>query len=114
VGDTLSELAVAGAGARTAAVARELTKQFEEVRRGTVAELATYYTESPPRGEVVIVVAGGRDEAPSEDALRERARALRAEGLSARDVARRLGEAGAARNLAYRLAHEGGPVDEGD
>ena len=106
--DTLAELRDSGLGARRACVARELTKQFEEVRRGTVAELATYYTESPPRGEVVIVVGGGTDEAPSEEALRERARALRAEGLSARDVARRLGEAGAARNLAYRLAHEDG------
>lgn len=114
VGDTLAELSAAGAGARRAAVARELTKQFEEVRRGTVAELATYYRESPPRGEVVIVLAGGTSEAPSEDALRDRARLLRAEGLSARDVARKLGEAGAARNLAYRLAHEAQvPVDEG-
>jgi 16S rRNA (cytidine1402-2'-O)-methyltransferase len=115
VADTLAELASAGAGARQAAVARELTKQFEEVRRGTVAELVTDYEESPPRGEVVIVLAGGKNEAPSEDALRERARALRAEGLSARDVARGLGEAGAARNLAYRLAHEDdGPPDGGE
>ena len=108
VADTLAELALAGAGARAAAVARELTKQFEETRRGTVAELAAYYVDAPPRGEVVIVIAGAA--APpgaNEDELRARAAALRAEGRSARDVATVLSaEMGAPRNLAYRLAHE--------
>jgi 16S rRNA (cytidine1402-2'-O)-methyltransferase len=108
VADTLAELAEAGSGARQAVVARELTKQFEETRRGTVAELAAYYVDAPPRGEVVIVIAGA--EAPqtaSEDALRARAAELRAEGRSARDVAAVLtAELGAPRNLAYRMAHE--------
>lgn len=106
VSDTLDELAAVGAGERQAAVARELTKQFEEVRRGTVSDLAAYYQQTPPRGEVVIVVEGGVEAAPDEDALRARARALRADGMSARDVVKALGAAGAARNLAYRLAHE--------
>jgi 16S rRNA (cytidine1402-2'-O)-methyltransferase len=108
VAETLAELARAGAGERQAAVARELTKQFEETRRGTVAALAAYYVDAPPRGEVVIVIAGA--EAPlsaSEDDLRARAAALRAEGRTARDVAAALtAELGAPRNLAYRLAHE--------
>jgi 16S rRNA (cytidine1402-2'-O)-methyltransferase len=108
VADTLAELARAGAGARAAVVARELTKQFEETRRGTVTELAAYYSDAPPRGEVVIVIAGA--EVPrhaSEDELRARAAELRAEGRSARDVAAALAtELGAPRNLAYRLAHE--------
>jgi len=43
-------------GPREAAVARELTKLFEEVRRGTLAELAGHYeTAGPPKGEIVIV-----------------------------------------------------------
>lgn len=108
VAATLAELARAGAAARPAVVARELTKQFEETRRGTVAELAAYYDENPPRGEVVIVIAGA--EAPpsaTEEDLRARAAALRAEGLSAREVAAALtAELGAPRNIAYRLAHE--------
>jgi len=54
-------------------VARELTKQFEEVRRGTLAELAAYYDVTPPRGEVVIVVGGGEATALSEDDLRAQA-----------------------------------------
>jgi len=44
-------------GERQVAVAREITKKFEEVRRGTCAELAEHYAQAgPPKGEVVIVV----------------------------------------------------------
>jgi 16S rRNA (cytidine1402-2'-O)-methyltransferase len=107
VADTLAELARAGAGDRATVVARELTKQYEEVRRGTLAALAAYYDDTPPRGEVVIVIAGGLPAEISEDELRSRAIALRAEGRSARDVVSVLtAELGAPRNLAYRLAHE--------
>jgi len=108
VADTLAELAAAGASGRAAAVCRELTKQFEEVRRGTLTELAAYYDDVPPRGEVVIVIAGAvAPEGASEEQLRERAAELRAEGRSARDVAAALvAELGAARNLAYRIATE--------
>ncbi|HUQ83052.1 MAG TPA: 16S rRNA (cytidine(1402)-2'-O)-methyltransferase [Gemmatimonadaceae bacterium] len=107
VAATLAELERSGAGSRRACVARELTKQFEELRRGTVTELAAYYDGSPPRGEVVIVLEGLTPEPLAEDELRSRARALRETGLSARDVAAALvRDAGASRNLAYRLAHE--------
>lgn len=107
VADTLAELERHGAGEREVAVARELTKQFEEMRRGTVAELARYYADAPPRGEVVIVLAGRAPSSPDEGAARERARLLRQGGASARDVARALVEEhGLARNAAYRLAHE--------
>jgi 16S rRNA (cytidine1402-2'-O)-methyltransferase len=105
--DTLAELGESGLGARRAAVARELTKQFEELRRGTVEELARYYADASPRGEIVIVIEGARQEAPTEESMRERARALRAGGASARDVVSVLTEElGAPRNVAYRLAHE--------
>ena len=107
VGETLADLVTAGAGDREAVVARELTKQFEEFRRGTVRALAESYREEAPRGEVVLVIAGAEPAVLDEDALRTRARALRADGLSARDVVRVLTEeAHAPRNLAYRLAHE--------
>jgi 16S rRNA (cytidine1402-2'-O)-methyltransferase len=108
VGETLAELARAGAADRATVVARELTKQYEEMRRGTVADLAGYYVDAPPRGEVVIVIAGAAaQESASEEELRARAAELRAEGRSARDIAAVLSaELGAPRNLAYRLAHE--------
>lgn len=107
VAATLRDLVALGCGERLGSVARELTKQFEEVRRGTLAELALYYDESPPRGEVVIVIAGAPELVADEHAAREQARALRAQGLSARDIARTLvSEQGITRNVAYKLAQE--------
>src|SRR5450432_918916 len=107
VAATLRDLSGIGCGARSGAVARELTKQFEEVRRGTLDELALYYDEAPPRGEVVLVIAGAPAVVADENAAREKARALRAGGLSARDVARTLvAEQGITRNAAYKLAQE--------
>jgi 16S rRNA (cytidine1402-2'-O)-methyltransferase len=43
---------------RNACVCRELSKMFEEIKRGTVEELAQYYTANPPKGEIVIVLEG--------------------------------------------------------
>jgi 16S rRNA (cytidine1402-2'-O)-methyltransferase len=105
--DTLAELRDAGLGNRRAAVARELTKQFEEIRRGTVDELARYYADAPARGEIVIVIEGAVNDAPTEETLRAHADALRAAGSSSRDIVTALiEELGAPRNVAYRLAHE--------
>jgi 16S rRNA (cytidine1402-2'-O)-methyltransferase len=107
VAGLLDDLRVAGAGDRDAVVARELTKQFEEFRRGTVAELAEHFAAAAPRGEVVVVVGGAPAPDVDEAAIARRARELRANGMSARDVTRVLcEEMGAPRNLAYRLAHE--------
>jgi len=52
---------------RQVAVCRELTKVHEEVVRGTAAELAERYASEPPRGEVVLVVAGAPDAGPGAD-----------------------------------------------
>ena len=43
---------------RQASVSRELTKMFEEHRRGTLKEVAAHFTAKPPKGEIVIIVAG--------------------------------------------------------
>ncbi|HEX2780550.1 MAG TPA: 16S rRNA (cytidine(1402)-2'-O)-methyltransferase [Gemmatimonadaceae bacterium] len=105
---TLVELTESGLAERRAVVGRELTKQFEELTRGTVAELARYYENVPPRGEVVVVIESAGETSLGEDAFRARARELRASGASARDVvAALMDEMGAPRNLAYKLAHEG-------
>jgi 16S rRNA (cytidine1402-2'-O)-methyltransferase len=86
----------AALGEREAVVARELTKRFEELRRGTLAELASHYARSgPPKGEVVIVIAPPGDQPPpAEDTIDDLLREA-IEGRSLRDavdiVADRLG-----------------------
>jgi len=62
---------------RPLAVCRELTKLHEEVRRGTAAELASYYSASPPRGEVVVVVGPASPKQGGGTRLQDAAAALR-------------------------------------
>ncbi|HEY2377027.1 MAG TPA: 16S rRNA (cytidine(1402)-2'-O)-methyltransferase [Gemmatimonadaceae bacterium] len=105
--ETLSELEEHGAGQKKIAVAREMTKQYEEVRRGTVSTLRAYYKDTPPKGECVIVLAGADVCAVDESDVRARARALAAEGRSARDVVAQLvAELGVPRNKAYAIVEE--------
>ena len=49
------------AGARPLAIARELTKTFEEHLRGTASELLEHFKEHPPRGEIVLLISGETD-----------------------------------------------------
>lgn len=109
VADLLNDLAVVCGAGRRGAVARELTKMFEETRDGTLSDLAGYYQDAPPRGEVTVLVAGAPAPA-AEPALPDpeaTARALLAQGLSRRDVADRLAEqTGISRNTAYRLVND--------
>jgi len=83
VAELLEDLAAACGAERPAAVARELTKLFEETRAGTLAELAGYYAEAPARGEVTVMLAGtgkpAREERPAAPDPKERARALLAQ-----------------------------------
>lgn len=55
---TLTELAEHFGTEREAAVCRELTKMFEETRKGTLPELAAHYEATPPKGEIVLIIAG--------------------------------------------------------
>jgi 16S rRNA (cytidine1402-2'-O)-methyltransferase len=88
LGATLAALAE-GLGDREAAVAREITKKFEECVTGTLSQLAERYAEAPPRGEIVIVV-GPPGEAPPADA--ETADAALAEALTRLPVSKAAGE----------------------
>jgi 16S rRNA (cytidine1402-2'-O)-methyltransferase len=107
VADTLAELEARGHGERRAVVAREMTKQFEEVRRGTVTILRAYYEKRPPRGEIVLLFAPLPVPPVNDDLVRERVRALRASGMSARDAAASVAaELGVSKNVAYRLAQD--------
>ena len=55
---TLEQLAEFLGAERQASVSREISKKFEETRRGTLAELAQSFKEDPAKGEIVIIVAG--------------------------------------------------------
>jgi len=103
--DTLAELERLGGGLRPAAVAREMTKQFENIQRGTVTDLLAYYRERPVRGEVVLVIGGAVARVASEEDVAARVRSLRAAGLSVRDTSAQVAaEMGVSKRVAYRLA----------
>lgn len=77
-----------GLGDRRAALARELTKLYEETMRATLRELRDAVAERGPRGEIVIVIegAGAVAAAPTTAELADRARALMAEGVERRSA----------------------------
>lgn len=52
---------------RDAAVCREISKVHETIHRATLGELSEYFAENNPRGEIVIVIAGRKDETRSSD-----------------------------------------------
>ena len=67
---TLEQFAEHFGPERECSVAREISKIHEEHRRGTLSEVASWYREHEPKGEIVIVVAG----APSEKKSRKKDR----------------------------------------
>lgn len=71
--ETLANLIKYLGGNRRASLSRELTKKFEEHRRGTLNELATYHNDHEPRGEYVIVVGGKTDD---DDDSEEQAKSI--------------------------------------
>lgn len=58
---TLDEMSEHFGHDRIACVSRELTKIYEENNRGTLSDLSTYYKSKPPKGEIVIIVAGKKE-----------------------------------------------------
>jgi 16S rRNA (cytidine1402-2'-O)-methyltransferase len=84
-----------GLGYREAAVAREISKKFEETVTGTLSELAARYADAPPKGEIVIVVGPpGAAEAPAEadvDAALREAMSRLSPSRAAAEVASALG-----------------------
>jgi 16S rRNA (cytidine1402-2'-O)-methyltransferase len=109
IADALADLAVAFGADRAAAVCRELTKTYEEIRRGPLAELADWAAEREPRGEITVVVAGAPAapaERPADEVLRAAVARREADGDSRRDaitaVARKYG---LRRRDVYALVH---------
>ncbi|MGM9859320.1 MAG: 16S rRNA (cytidine(1402)-2'-O)-methyltransferase [Muribaculaceae bacterium] len=59
---TLQQLAEVCGADRPASVSREISKMYEHTERGTLAELIEYFTQNNPRGEIVIILQGVKDE----------------------------------------------------
>jgi 16S rRNA (cytidine1402-2'-O)-methyltransferase len=105
VAATLADLAAACGDDRRVAVARELTKKFEEHWRGTVADAAARARAKEPMGEHVLVVEGAPAPDVGDHELEVAVRDALGSGLTVRDAARRAAdELDVPRNRAYALA----------
>lgn len=101
--------AAAVLGARPGAVARELTKFYETVRRGTLPELAAHYeSEEEARGEIVVIIGppGAADLVTSDEAIDERLRAALTRVSLKEAVAQVAAETGQPRRKIYARALE--------
>lgn len=100
------EDAASAFGPRPAAVCRELTKYFEEVRRGTLAELAAHYAAEAARGEIVVVIGPpGEDETGAESLDEALGTALKS--MSVKDAAAAVAAAtGLPKKQVYKRALE--------
>jgi 16S rRNA (cytidine1402-2'-O)-methyltransferase len=91
-------------GDRPAAVCRELTKRFEEVRRGTLDELAASFAGQDVRGEIVVLVGRGGAREVTEEEIRNRLAEAMA-SMRLKDAATAVaGALGLPRQQVYRLA----------
>ena len=94
--------------ARPVAVCRELTKLHEEIVRGEAAELAARYADTPPRGEVVLVIGAAPPRTGADPAAIDAVRRLVEAGARARPAASVVAElTGGAANDLYRAVTEG-------
>ena len=105
---TLADLVETCGPDRRVAVARELTKMHEEVRRGTTAEVAAHFATNEPMGEFVVVVdAAPAGESAGESDIAAAVDAALASGMSVRDAADGVAVAlKVPRREAYRIALE--------
>lgn len=105
---TLADMAEVFGGDRPLSLCRELTKLHEEVVRTTLSEALERYTENPPKGEFVLIVAGAKPEEkeiPSETDAAARLAELIAQGLSRKDAVKQTAkELGLSKNAVYEIA----------
>ena len=105
---TLQDMQNAFGGDRPISLCRELTKLHEEVLRTTLAGAVAHYSENPPKGEFVLILAGApaqEKQAPSETDAAARLTALMAEGLSKKDAVKQAAkELDLPKNVVYDIA----------
>lgn len=102
---TVADLAEALGDERRIAIARELTKRYEEVWRGSLAEAVLHTEAIEPRGEYVLILEGAIEQEVTEETLTEALRRELASGQSRRDaVATVVAMTGAKKRQVYDLA----------
>ena len=105
---TLEDMAESFGADRPISLCRELTKLHEEVVRTTLGEALTKYTETPPKGEFVLIVAGApavEKELPTEVDAAARLTQLLEQGLSRKDAVKQTAkELGLPKNVVYDIA----------
>lgn len=100
----LADMVQSLGGARQAVVCRELTKKFEELSRGTLAELSAAFAERTPKGEIVVLVDRGKAEVADAETLEAALEKAMTE-MSMKDAAAVVAEAfGLPRREVYQLA----------
>jgi 16S rRNA (cytidine1402-2'-O)-methyltransferase len=100
---------IAVLGDRQVAVARELTKLHEEVFRGTLSAAASHFVETPPRGEITLVIQGASPETGQwlADQVQSAIRAALSRGESASQIAKQVAsESGWPRRELYKWIME--------
>ncbi len=92
---------------RRIALARELTKLYEEIWRGSVSQALAHFEENPPRGEFTLVIAGAREERATwdEGQVREALAEMLAEGVERKEAVKVVSElAGWPKREVYKVA----------
>ncbi len=106
--NTLEDMVEVFGAERPVSFCRELTKLHEEVIRATLGEAIVHFTETPPKGEFVLVVAGAPEEAkevPTATDAAGRVNALISQGLSRKDAIKQTAqELGLPKNAVYAAA----------
>ena len=106
--NTLEDMAEVFGADRPISLCRELTKLHEEVVRTTLGEAVAKYTETAPKGEFVLIIAGAQpevEEAPTEEDAAGYLKRLIENGLSRKDAIKQTAkDLGLPKNVVYDLA----------
>lgn len=109
IGDTLEEL-LQCLGDRQAAAAREITKRYEEVVRGSLREIIDFFKERPPKGEFTLILAGA-DEQKTEilgrDEISKILNGMLAQGMTKKEAVKEVADRfKISKNLVYKISLE--------
>ena len=102
--ETLENIQSAFGADKKVAVARELTKMFEEVQIGTVAEIISYYKENPLKGEIVAMLFSDEKDFLDNQEIIDKINILKEEGFSPKDISKIISKLyGENKNKIYKL-----------